>query len=76
MKGKRKIIKEIDVTEKLKAAGLSEKDIADFRFKSKYIQGKNGQDGHYSLPLPKTTINRLLKSGLMAEGNMGSSTPQ
>ena len=74
--GKRKIIKEIDVTEKLKAAGLSEKNIADFRFKSKYIQGKKGQEGHYSFPIPKTTINTLLKSGLMAEGNMGNTTPQ
>lgn len=74
--GEREIIKEIDVTEKLKAAGLSEKDITYFRFKSKYIQGKKGQDGYYKFPISKDKINKLVKSGLMAEGSMGDTTPQ
>jgi hypothetical protein len=73
---KRIIIKEIDVTEKLKAAGLSEKDIVFFRFKSKYVRGKKGENGHFSFPISKASINKLTKLGLMADGNMGETTPQ
>jgi len=73
---KKRITKESDVTETLKNIGLSEKDIANFRFNSKYIKGKKGQDGYYKFPIPKDKIQKLVKAGLMAEGNMGDTTPQ
>lgn len=74
--GKRKIVKEIDVTKKLIAAGLSEKDIADFRFNINYVQKTKGEDGHFEYPISKDVISKLVKAGLMEEGNMGGTTPQ
>ncbi len=73
--GKRKLIHEVDVTDKLKAAGLSEKEIAHFRFNTKYVKGKREEE-HWQYPIPKSKIQQLVKAGLMDGGNMGDSTPQ
>jgi hypothetical protein len=72
----KKAIREVDVTDKLKAVGLSDQDIASFRFSTKYIEGKRGEDGYYSFPISNDKIQKLEKEGLLAGGNMGETTPQ
>jgi len=74
--GGKNIISEVDVTEKLKAAGLSEKEIATYRFNTKYVEGKQGEDEYYQFPIPNDKIQRLVKEGLLAGGNMGEATPK
>lgn len=73
--GRRKILREVDVTDKLKTAGLSEKDIANFPMNTNYVQEKLGQEGYYQYPLSNEQIRKLVKARLMAEGEMGETTP-
>lgn len=72
---KRKLTHEVDVTNKLKAAGLSEKDIAYFRFNTEYIKEKSGGEDHWQYPIPKSKIEKLVIAGLMGGGDMGDTTP-
>jgi hypothetical protein len=74
--GERKVLKETDVTDKLHAAGLTDEEIAGIRFKSKYIYGENGEEGHFYIPLSESMIEKLKKEGLLGDGNMGDITPQ
>ncbi len=74
--GGKKVISEVDVTEKLKAAGLSEQEIASYRFNTRYVEGKRGEDGYYQFPIPNDKVQKLVKEGLLAGGNMGEATPQ
>lgn len=73
--GRQILTKEVDVTNRLKAAGLSEKEIAHFRFETKYIRGERGEM-HWQYPITKNKIEMLVKAGLMDGGEMDDTTPQ
>lgn len=74
--GGKKVISEVDVTDKLKAAGLSEQEIATYRFNTRYVEGKQGEEGYYQFPIPNDKVQQLAKEGLLSGGNMGEATPQ